>query len=232
MRTPGSPTSTSSAALEVDDLVAIYTYDDLAGPLAEPLPLLIPHPTLTHGRTAHALARDEVNHVGEAIAMVIARDRYLAEDAAERIVVELRAAARGSGYRSRPGRQHPRPRRRPGQCRGPHGAGERRCRGRDRCGTTPARRSTCRLNDRRRRRWNRGACWPDGIPSPAGCGCGRRPRPPPGCARPSRPSCSSTSPTSRSSPRTSAAGSASRSMHPWPEEVLVAFGRARPSTGR
>jgi carbon-monoxide dehydrogenase large subunit len=76
-----------SAALEVDDLVAIYTYDDLAGPLAEPLPLLIPHPTLTHGRTAHALARDEVNHVGEAIAMVIARDRYLAEDAAERIVV-------------------------------------------------------------------------------------------------------------------------------------------------
>ena len=76
-----------SAALEVDDLVAIYTYDDLAGPLAEPLPLLIPHPTLTHGRTAHALARDQVNHVGEAIAMVIARDRYLAEDAAERIVV-------------------------------------------------------------------------------------------------------------------------------------------------
>ena len=76
-----------SAALEVDDLVAIYTYDDLAGPLADPLPLLIPHPTLTHGRTAHALARDEVNHVGEAIAMVIAHDRYLAEDAAERIVV-------------------------------------------------------------------------------------------------------------------------------------------------
>src|SRR6478672_10808550 len=76
-----------SAALAVDDLVAIYTYDDLAGPLADPLPLLIPHPTLTHGRTAYALARDEVNHVGEAIAMVIAHDRYLAEDAAERIVV-------------------------------------------------------------------------------------------------------------------------------------------------
>ena len=76
-----------SAALEVEELVAIYTYDDLAGPMAEPLPLLIPHPTLTHGRTAYALARDEVNHVGEAVAMVVARDRYLAEDAAERIVV-------------------------------------------------------------------------------------------------------------------------------------------------
>ncbi|HUZ02481.1 MAG TPA: xanthine dehydrogenase family protein molybdopterin-binding subunit, partial [Thermomicrobiaceae bacterium] len=33
-----------TAALEVEGLVAIYTYDDLSGPLAEPLPLLIPHP--------------------------------------------------------------------------------------------------------------------------------------------------------------------------------------------
>ena len=76
-----------SGALDVAGLIAIYTYDDLAGALAEPLPLLIPHPALTHGRTAYALARDEVNHVGEPVAMVVARDRYLAEDAAERIVV-------------------------------------------------------------------------------------------------------------------------------------------------
>jgi aerobic carbon-monoxide dehydrogenase large subunit len=76
-----------SGALDVDGLIAIYTYDDLTGALAEPLPLLIPHPALTHGRTAHALARDEVNHVGEPVAMVVARDRYLAEDAAERIAV-------------------------------------------------------------------------------------------------------------------------------------------------
>ncbi len=39
------------AALDVDGLVAIYTYEDLQGRLAEPLPLLIPHPALTHGRT-------------------------------------------------------------------------------------------------------------------------------------------------------------------------------------
>ncbi|HYJ69707.1 MAG TPA: aerobic carbon-monoxide dehydrogenase large subunit [Nocardioidaceae bacterium] len=75
------------AALDVDGLVAIYTWDDLAGPLAEPLPLLIPHPTLTHPRTPYALAKDEVNHVGEAIVMVVATDRYVAEDAAARIVV-------------------------------------------------------------------------------------------------------------------------------------------------
>ncbi|MPZ60256.1 MAG: molybdopterin-dependent oxidoreductase [Propionibacteriales bacterium] len=75
------------AALDVDGLVAIYTYDDLTGPLAEPLPLLIPHPNLTQGRTQYALAKDEVNHVGEAVAMVVATDRYAAEDAVDRIDV-------------------------------------------------------------------------------------------------------------------------------------------------
>jgi aerobic carbon-monoxide dehydrogenase large subunit len=76
-----------TGALEVDGLLAIYTYEDLTGPLADPLPLLIPHPALTHGRTQYPLAREEVNYVGEAVAMVVAEDRYLAEDAVERIVV-------------------------------------------------------------------------------------------------------------------------------------------------
>ena len=76
-----------SAALEVEGLFAIYTYDDLEGRAAEPLPLLIPHPTLTHGRTGYALAKDEVNHVGEPIAMVVAVDRYVAEDAASLVSV-------------------------------------------------------------------------------------------------------------------------------------------------
>ena len=79
-----------SAALDVDGLVAIYAYDDLAAascPVDEPLPLLIPHPALHAPRTGYPLARDEVNHVGEAVVMVVASDRYVAEDAAERIVV-------------------------------------------------------------------------------------------------------------------------------------------------
>ena len=76
-----------SGALDVDGLAAIYTYEDLPGRLAEPLPLLIPHPALTHGRTGYPLAADEVNYVGEPVVMVVAADRYLAEDAAERIVV-------------------------------------------------------------------------------------------------------------------------------------------------
>ena len=77
-----------AGALDVDGLVAVYTYDDLTGPMAEPLPLLIPHPALTHGRTQYALANGEVNYAGEAIAMVVASDRYTAEDAAARIVVD------------------------------------------------------------------------------------------------------------------------------------------------
>jgi aerobic carbon-monoxide dehydrogenase large subunit len=76
-----------SAALGVPGLVAIYTYEDLPGRLAEPLPLLIPHPALTHGRTPYPLAKGEVNHVGEAVVMVVAADRYLAEDAADLVDV-------------------------------------------------------------------------------------------------------------------------------------------------
>ncbi|MDU0312832.1 aerobic carbon-monoxide dehydrogenase large subunit [Phycicoccus sp. M110.8] len=75
-------------ALDVDGLVGIWTHEDLPGRVGEPLPLLIPHPTLTHGRTQYALARDEVNHVGEPVVLVVARDRYVAEDACQRIRVD------------------------------------------------------------------------------------------------------------------------------------------------
>src|SRR5512138_644934 len=74
-------------ALGVDGLVAIYTYDDLDGRVAEPLPLLIPHPSLHAPRTGYPLADGIVRHVGEAVAMVVAADRYAAEDAVERIRV-------------------------------------------------------------------------------------------------------------------------------------------------
>ncbi len=73
--------------LDLDGVHLVWTHDDLTGPMAEPLPLLIPHPTLTHGRTQHALAAGEVNYVGEAIAFVVADDRYVAEDALGRIKV-------------------------------------------------------------------------------------------------------------------------------------------------
>src|SRR5262245_41503946 len=76
-----------TGALDVDGLVAIYTYEDLDGRVAEPLPLLIPHPALHAPRTAYPLARDVVRHVGEPVVMVVATDRYVAEDVCERIRV-------------------------------------------------------------------------------------------------------------------------------------------------
>jgi carbon-monoxide dehydrogenase large subunit len=77
-----------SGALDVDGVHAVYTYDDLDGPFAKPLPLIIPHEAIEDGRTQYALAKDEVRYVGETIAMVVARDRYIAEDAAGAIVVK------------------------------------------------------------------------------------------------------------------------------------------------
>ena len=77
----------ASDAVDVEGVVGIYVHEDLPGRVGEPLPLLIPHPTLTHGRTGYALAKDEVNHVGEPIVMVVATDRYVAEDACQRIRV-------------------------------------------------------------------------------------------------------------------------------------------------
>src|SRR5688572_28843008 len=77
-----------SDVLDVEGEHAVWTHDDLTGPMADPLPLLIPHPALVHGRTQYALARDEVNYVGEAIAFVVAEDRYVAEDAVGRIRVD------------------------------------------------------------------------------------------------------------------------------------------------
>ena len=79
-----------SGVLEVEGVHVVWTHEDLgalAPEMAEPLPLLIPHPDLTQGRTQYALARDEVNYVGEAVAFVVAEDRYLAEDALDRIDV-------------------------------------------------------------------------------------------------------------------------------------------------
>lgn len=74
-------------AWELDGVEAIYTWEDLEDRVAEPLPVLIPHPAMTRPRTGYCLARDEVNHVGEAVVMVVARDRYVAEDACARITV-------------------------------------------------------------------------------------------------------------------------------------------------
>src|SRR5438132_12327271 len=76
-----------SAARDTPGVVAVYTAADL--PFGDrDLPLLIPHPNLTHGRTQRCLASEVVRYAGEAVAFVVAEDRYLAEDAADLVEVD------------------------------------------------------------------------------------------------------------------------------------------------
>ena len=74
------------AARQAPGVAAVYTAADLPFGHVD-LPLLIPHPALTHGRTQRCLASEVVRYAGEAVAFVVAADRYLAEDAAELVDV-------------------------------------------------------------------------------------------------------------------------------------------------
>jgi carbon-monoxide dehydrogenase large subunit len=86
----------ASAARERAGVVAVYTAQDL-GDYWRPGPLLVPPPPITglvfNAATQVPLARDKVRHGGEALAMVVAESRYIAEDALEDIVVELEPLA-------------------------------------------------------------------------------------------------------------------------------------------
>ncbi|MDP6591000.1 MAG: aerobic carbon-monoxide dehydrogenase large subunit [Alphaproteobacteria bacterium] len=75
------------AAREMESVAAVYTCDDL-GSLDILMPLLIPHPSLDQPRTQRPLARGDVFHVGQPVAMVVALDRYTAEDAIRLIDVD------------------------------------------------------------------------------------------------------------------------------------------------
>lgn len=77
-----------SAVLDLDGIVGVYGWEDLPSPTNHPLPVSMPHPGLHSPRTQYALAREEVNHVGEPILMVVARDRYQAEDACSAVIVD------------------------------------------------------------------------------------------------------------------------------------------------
>ena len=47
----GKPNDLADVVLDLEGVHLVWTHDDLTGPMADPLPLLIPHPALTHGRT-------------------------------------------------------------------------------------------------------------------------------------------------------------------------------------
>src|SRR5258708_38597134 len=76
-----------SAARALPGVVAVYVAADLPFGATD-LPILIPHPNLTHGRTQRCLASQVVRYVGEAVAFVVAENRYIAEDAADLVEVD------------------------------------------------------------------------------------------------------------------------------------------------
>jgi carbon-monoxide dehydrogenase large subunit len=68
-------------------VAAVYTAADLPFGAID-LPLLIPHPNLTQGRTQKCLASKIVRYAGEPVAFVVAESRSIAEDAAELVEVD------------------------------------------------------------------------------------------------------------------------------------------------
>jgi carbon-monoxide dehydrogenase large subunit len=82
-----------SAARKRPGVVAVYSAEDMGEDWKPGPPLVSPPPTikdiLFHSRTQVPLVKDKVRHAGEAIAVVVAESRYIAEDAVEDILVEL-----------------------------------------------------------------------------------------------------------------------------------------------
>ncbi len=81
-----------SAARSRPGVVAVYTAEDL-GDFWQHGPPLVPAPhsiegVIFHSRTQVPLAKGKVRYVGEAVAVVYAESRYIAEDALEDIVVD------------------------------------------------------------------------------------------------------------------------------------------------
>ncbi len=78
-----------SAAREVPGVAVIYTIDDLLPVLSqERVPENFPTPGDRVDVGPYILARDEVCYVGEPIVAIIAENRYVAEDAAQLVVVD------------------------------------------------------------------------------------------------------------------------------------------------
>ncbi len=77
-----------SAALEQPGVIAAFSGEDLADDWAGPLPCAWPvTPEMVHP-DHWPLAKDEVRYVGDAVAVVVARSREAAADAAEHVVVD------------------------------------------------------------------------------------------------------------------------------------------------
>src|SRR5829696_6723209 len=77
----------TSAAKAFEGVHAVFTGEDMD--LESPLPMAWVPPGVDVAAPPNwSLAKGEVNHVGEAVALVIGHDRYAVVDAAEQVLVE------------------------------------------------------------------------------------------------------------------------------------------------
>ena len=79
-----------AAALALPGVVAILTHADLPEPMrSRRLPLYVPHPAIKQTFMPWVLAKDETCFVGEAIAIIVAESRYIAEDAVALVEIDF-----------------------------------------------------------------------------------------------------------------------------------------------
>jgi carbon-monoxide dehydrogenase large subunit len=79
----------TSAALALPGVIAIIKHDDLPEPMrSRRLPLYVPNPNMKQVFMPCVLADGETVFVGEALAIVVAKSRYIAEDAAALVIVD------------------------------------------------------------------------------------------------------------------------------------------------
>jgi aerobic carbon-monoxide dehydrogenase large subunit len=79
----------TSEAARRDDVVAVFTGEDLAGDFAAPMAMVWSPPGVEIKTPQFwPLARGEVKFVGDPVAVVVGKDRYSVIDAAEQVVVE------------------------------------------------------------------------------------------------------------------------------------------------
>lgn len=77
----------ATAARELDGVLAVYTWDDIQD-VAKPIPIRLgPIPGFDR-YLQMPLAKDRVRYVGEPVALVVAKTRYVAEDAGELVYVD------------------------------------------------------------------------------------------------------------------------------------------------
>jgi aerobic carbon-monoxide dehydrogenase large subunit len=90
----------ASVARAMPGVHAVLTADDLPPRMASgQIPMLVPNPSIVTPRTQLALARREVCYVGQTIAVAIADNRYLAEDAAAAVHVDFEVLPAASDCR-------------------------------------------------------------------------------------------------------------------------------------